>query len=451
MSTGFGVQIREGWRNPDLVASLKLLIVTQFFPPDYAPTGQLIEELAHRLSLQGIDVRIFTGQPGYAFQDSTAPPAETIDRVSVRRTRSIYLWSQRIRGKALSGVLFCLRSTLHLLRHAPQTQVLLLTTSPPFLQVLGYGIHRLFGLPYVCLIYDLYPDIISELGVLPEDSPLIQFWHGLNQRIWERAAAIVVLSETMKHRLMSNHPELAPKITVIHNWADPSLIQPIAKQANWFAQTHNLVDPFVVLYSGNTGRCHDLETLLDAAKLLRQEPIRFVFIGGGTQYQACQQQAKDWQLEQVLFLPYQDKAVLPYSLTACDLSIVSIGPRMEGLVAPSKLYSALAAGRPIAAICDSDSYLNALFREANCGQTFRHGDSQGLARFIQQLNHDRALAAELGRSGRQYLETHFSPEHIAQDYYHLLHRVVAKPQLEVANTQSRSEADAPGAIRHERS
>jgi len=291
-------------------------------------------------------------------------------------------------------------------------------------------------LPYVCLLYDLYPEIIITLGVIPESHWIIQFWHGLNKRIWQRAEAIVVLSETMKQRLTDKHPELTSKISVIHNWADPDLIKPIPKQANWFAQAHDLVDYFVVLYSGNTGRCHDLDTLLDAAKLLQQEPIKFVFIGGGTQYQTCRQRARDWQLEQVLFLPYQDKSVLPYSLTACDLSIVSIGPHMEGLVAPSKLYSALAVGRPIAAICESHSYLKPLLHQAKCGQTFRHGDSQGLANFIRQLNGDPNLAARLGRSGRQYLETHFSPKHIAQDYYRLLHRVAGK-------TQPVSETDLP--------
>ncbi|WP_448563518.1 glycosyltransferase family 4 protein [Trichothermofontia sp.] len=296
----------------------------------------------------------------------------------------------------MSGILFCVRSTLHLLRHASQTQVLLLTTAPPFLQILGYGIHRLLGLPYVCLLYDLYPDIITELGILPEKNLLIQLWRGLNAHIWQQAAAIVVLSDTMKQRLTDRHPELTSKINVIHNWADPILIKPIDKHTNWFAQTHDLVDPFVVLYSGNTGRCHDLETLLEAAKLLRQESIKFVFIGGGTQYQACQERVRAWQLDKILFLPYQDKSVLPYSLTACDLSIVSIGLGMEGLVVPSKLYSALAAGRPIAAICEGHSYLKSLFHEANCGRTFQHGDSQGLADFIRQLNDDRALATQLG-------------------------------------------------------
>ncbi|WP_448563516.1 hypothetical protein [Trichothermofontia sp.] len=79
MSIGFGGQVQAGCCDPHLVTSLRLLIVTQFFPPDYAPTGQLIEELAHNLSQKGITVQIFTGQPGYAFQKHIAPKNETID------------------------------------------------------------------------------------------------------------------------------------------------------------------------------------------------------------------------------------------------------------------------------------------------------------------------------------------------------------------------------------
>lgn len=400
---------------------IRLKIVTQFFPPDYAPTGQLIRDLAYFLSREGLSVSVFTGQPGYAFRQAVAPKQEVSTQLQIQRTRSIHLWPSRIRGKAVAGVLFYLRSALHLLRHAGRHHLLFLTTAPPFLHSLGYVINLIFGTRYICILYDFYPDIAVELGVIGQQHWLVKLWDWVNQRVWARSQAIVVLSPTMQQRLCDKYPAIADKVVVIHNWANPQQIRPMAKHQNWFAQAHQLVDPFVVLYAGNLGRCHDLETILGAAQILQSHSqIKFLFIGGGARYSECQDRAAALGLQNLLFLPYQEVAVLPYSLTACDLALVSIGPGMEGLIAPSKLYGALASGRPIAAICAADSYLHTLIQEANCGQSFRHQDSQGLATFIQYLHHNPLLRQELGLAARYYLQTHFSPEISGYRYYQLI-------------------------------
>jgi glycosyltransferase involved in cell wall biosynthesis len=136
------------------------------------------------------------------------------------------------------------------------------------------------------------------------------------------------------------------------------------------------------------------------------------------------EQIKKLELNNFLFLPYQDKQDLPYSLTACDLSLVSVSPGMDDLVAPSKLYPALSTGRPIAAICSKQSYLNPLIEEASCGATFENGDSDGLVKFIRFLSRDGEQAERLGRSGRQYLLKHFTPTVIARQYFKALQRAI---------------------------
>lgn len=120
------------------------------------------------------------------------------------------------------------------------------------------------------------------------------------------------------------------------------------------------------------------------------------------------------------FLPYQDKETLPYSLTACDLSLVSIDLGMEGLIAPSKLYGMLAAGRPIAAICEKHSYLREMLTQAKCGGSFNNGDSKALSEFIRYLAVDRQLAHQMGKAGRNYLIANFTPQQIAQQYAKVL-------------------------------
>jgi len=403
---------------------IKLSVITQFFPPDYAATGQLIDELVRHLDQQGVDVEVFTGQPGYAFQAHCAPAVERFGGVRVKRSRTAQLFPQRIRGKAINGILFTLHAALYLLSAARRRNVVLVTTAPPFLPILGYLAHILFGISYVCLLYDLYPDIAIALKVIPKHHLVARFWQAVNRQILRKAKGIVVPSPAMKRQVVANCPEVADKISVIHSWADPEWIVPIAKEDNWFAQKYDVVNKFTVLYSGNMGRCHDIHTILEAAKYLQYEPIQFVCIGGGAKREELIKEVNRLRLRNFLFLPYQNKQVLPYSLTACDLSLVSVDAGMENLVAPSKLYPALATGRPVAVICPQHSYLRHMIADANCGETFKNADSYELAEFIRLLSRDRRQAERMGKAARQYLQSYFTPEVISQQYFEVLRRAI---------------------------
>ena len=397
-------------------------LITQFFAPDYAATGQLLDELVRQLAKQGMPVEVFTGQPGYAYGEAEAPHREISRNLNIHRSRMTRLWSNRVRGKALNGLLFVIRAFLHLLRHGWQKdRVLLLTTAPPFLPVVGYLISLLFNTPYVVILYDLYPDIAIELGVVDYNHPIAKLWRWLNQRVWRRAKSLIVLSPSMKERVVGHCPDIADRVEVIHSWADPELIKPIEKQDNWFARKHGLVDTFTVLYSGNMGRCHDIKTIFEAAKLLRNEPIKFVCIGGGAKRKQLIEDVKAEGLEEnFLFLPYQDKKDIPYSMTACDVSLVSVSKGMESLVAPSKLYPALAAGRPIAVICPEKTYLEKLVQTSNCGAAFRNSESDELAVFLKLLSSDATLAARMGEHGRHKMEACFTAEVVSQQYSNLI-------------------------------
>jgi glycosyltransferase involved in cell wall biosynthesis len=410
----------------DSQRALKLSVITQFFPPDYAATGQLIEELVRHFGKQNIDVKVFTGQPGYAFESAAAPAFEHSGSVQIKRSRSAQMIPNRIRGKAVNGVMFTIRAALHLLKNCRRRNLVLVTTAPPFLPIIAYLAHLVFGISYVCLLYDLYPDIAVELGVVSNQHWIVKLWRDINCWVWKNAESIIVLSPAMKQRIINRCPEVAEKVSVIHSWADADKIVPIAKSKNWFAMKHNLIEPFTVLYSGNLGRCHDIDTMLEAAKLLRNEPIQFVCIGNGAKRETLIEKAKALGLTNFKFLPYQDKEVLPYSLTACDLSLVSVSPGMDSLVAPSKLYSALSAGRPIAVVCPRRAYLNQMIADADCGDTFENGDAAGLANFIRLLSQDQQWVERMGRAGRHYLQTHFTPHLIASQYLHVLQRSLLK-------------------------
>jgi len=404
----------------DSSTQFKLLIITQFFPPDYAATGQLIQELAHNLGQNDIQVNIFTGQPGYVFKEQQAPKIEVQSNLHIRRSKTVQICSKRIRAKAVNGIIFTLRSAWYLLRNARKNNLVLLTTAPPFLGIAGYIVNLCFGSEYICLIYDLYPDAVIELGIISRQHLITKLWRKLNEMVWKRSKKIIVLSETMKQRITLQHPEMVDKISVIHNWANSDWIVPLPKQENWFARQHQLDHKFTVLYSGNMGRCHDLDTILAAMKLLRNQPVQFVFIGAGAKHELCRQEVTKFKLDNCTFLPYQDKANLPYSLTACDLALVSIAPGLEGVVAPSKLYGIMAAGKAIAAICEPHSYLRQIIDDARCGAYVDNNDSQGLAAFIMDLAINPKLATDLGDAGRSYMIGNFTPQIIARQYCEVL-------------------------------
>ncbi|WP_319419062.1 glycosyltransferase family 4 protein [Pleurocapsa sp. FMAR1] len=434
----------EAFRNTTKTSKLvsrkfNLLIITQFYPPDYAATGQLIEELAKHLGEKNVRVKVFTGQPGYAFEKKQASNLEIKDNVQIQRTRITKIWSQRIRGKTLNGLIFTFRSALYLLKNARQNDVILLTTAPPFLLVIGYLANLLFKIDYVCLVYDLYPDAVIELKIISEISFIAKLWNKVNAIVWGKSKKVVVLSETMKKRIVAKHPSLAEKVSIVHNWADADWIKPLAKQNNWFAGQHKINEKFTVLYSGNLGLCHDLDTILGAIKLLKDQPVQFVFIGAGTKHEICRQTVAELNLNNCIFLPYQDRTNLPYSLTACDLALVTIAPGLEGVVAPSKVYGIMAAGKAIAAICEPHSYLRELIDNANCGAYFNNNHSKDLANFIMKLADDSALAAQMGHAGRVYMKQNFIPQIIAQQYCDLLNINVSSERINV--NQKHEKAD----------
>lgn len=404
----------------------KLLVITEFFPPDYAATGQLIEELVtelNRVSPEELEIEVFTGQPGYAYSTYSAPPRERLNGVHIYRTRVTRIWSKRIRGKIIGGIIFTIRAFFHIVLNFYRYDLLLLTSAPPFLTLAAYVAKKICRCSYICLIYDIYPDVAIALNVFKKDHWVTKAWQELNRRIWTNSQEIIVLSDDMKEMVIKHFPQIMDKVSVIHSWGDPRLIIPMEKQDNWFAREHSLVNKFTILYSGNIGRCHDIDTIIQAAQLLREEKkIQFVFIGGGAKIEEVREKVAEMELTNFLFLPYQHKSTLPYSLTACNLHLVSLEYKVYGLVAPSKLYPALATGLPVAIICHQECYLRKMIASGQFGVAIDNGDSIYLANFVRRLSRDRQLAQQMGKSGRSYMEKNFTIEKIAKEYWEIIFR-----------------------------
>lgn len=401
----------------------RLTIVSQFFPPDFAATGQFIDDLSRRLAERGLQILVLSGQPGYAYHADRAERIEFQHNRCIRRTSVSRFWPDRIRGRVVNSLLFCLRTVLRLLRQARRGDLLLFTTEPAYLPVVGWLTHLLTRAPYIVLVYDLYPDIAVSLEVVTANHPLVRLWSWLHSRTFAAAQELIVLSDTMQQRLRQHYPKVRTPISVIPNWADPRRIQPIARSDNWFVQRHGLQQRFTVLYAGNQGRCHDLITLIDTAAALRHEPhIVFLLVGSGPQNRDLKRLVAEAQLANVSFLPYQDSDALPQMLAAADLAVVSLLAQAEGQVAPCKLYGHLAAGAPLAVICSERSYLRRELARAGCGRCFASGEHHALADWIRQLAADPQLCQRLGSAGRRHLLATATPELAVQAYAEVLAR-----------------------------
>jgi len=414
----------------------RFTVVSQFFPPDFAATGQLLDDLSARLARKGLQVQVLTGQPAYAYNESAADRIVFDLNRCIRRTRLSRLVPQKLRGRAINGVLFCGRVAMRLVRYTRRGDLILYTTEPAYLPVLGWMMHLVTRTPYVVLFYDLYPDVLFRLGVLPRDHWICRLWETLNAKVCASAQSVIVLSEPIAERVCQMAPEARSKIQVIPSWANPDVIQPRPKSVNRFAVANGLTKSFTVMYSGNQGRCHDLDTLMAAAKLLRDErDIKFVLIGKGALHPHLREIAAEWELSNCRFLPYQDPEVLPESLTAADVAVVSVGSQSESLVAPCKLYGHLAAGTPIAAISPADSYLAQLVEREGCGRWFANGNAEALARWIKDLKDQPQLVQAYGQSARDLLMRTATPDLVVDRYWSVIQpnlpsrKVLESPQL----------------------
>ncbi|MCT0225929.1 glycosyltransferase family 4 protein [Synechococcus sp. CS-1328] len=397
--------------------------MSQFFPPDYAATGQLLEDLTARLAAEGLQIQILTGMPAYAGPATDAERIEFQPNRCIRRTRASRFWPRRIRGRAVNSLIFCLRSALRLLRYVRRGDLIIYTTEPPYLPIFGWMVHCLTRTPYLLIVYDLYPDVLEELRVLPGDHWLCRLWRQLNRPAFEGAAEVVVLSELMAERVLCQAPGIAGRLHVIPSWADPERIRPLPKQRNWFVLRYGLENRFSVMYSGNQGRCHDLVTLLGAALVLKGEPtIQFLIVGDGPQHRRLLQLAREWDLSNVRFLPYQEPEALPQSLAAADLAVVSVSIEAVGVVAPCKLYGHLAAATPIAAISPPGSELHQLVESSNCGRWFANGDANALVAWIRELMADPTRSAAHGAAGLAHLRRTATPELVSERYRQLIYR-----------------------------
>jgi glycosyltransferase involved in cell wall biosynthesis len=317
-----------------------------------------------------------------------------------------------------AGIFSRLRSWLHFFIKAllfvgtqPKGSFLLIVSNPPFLGLLGLFFKKMRGQKYAVLVYDIYPDLLIGLGRLQEGI-LAKIWDHLNRIIYRDATLVFTIGKDMTKRLEAKlAAEKTPGEKIVYTpcWADLAFIKPLPKGENWFAKQYGQIDKTTVLYSGNMGNAHDIESILATAILLASEPgIHFLFIGEGTKWNIVEKAIMDHQLQNITLLPFQPEGVLPYSLTAGDIGIIAYQPGTEGCMVPSKTYYYLAAGLAVLAVSDQDNDVAKLVKEFHCGLHVKNSAIEEMANAIRKLHADPELLDKFKRAARETAENFFS-------------------------------------------
>jgi len=399
------------------------LLVTEYFHPDTASTGQLMTDLAVGLDERGLDMTVYTGQPNYHSGDNERQPKRSLhEGVLVRRIGAPQFRQTSILRRLVNWALFTAWMTaLLLFERVERERKVVFVTCPPFLPVAMWFACTVRGWEYTYIAYDLYPDEPAELGYFRKNGVVDRIWGALDRRALLGAENVVALGPVMKERISEKGgPSFdADTVHVIHNWEDEEFITPMAKSNNWFSEEHGLEDQFTVLYSGNIAEFHDLETLVRAAAELREEDVRFLIIGEGDNKQRIVELAEDHGLrgDVVRFLPYQPWEDLPYSLTSADVSVVAVKEGFEGIVVSSKLYTAMAAGQPVLTIASANDDEARIVDRFDAGIQVEQGSVEEVAAAIERWKENPELVDRQGANAREAFEENFVKD-VSIDRYH---------------------------------
>lgn len=337
---------------------MRVLFLNQYFPPDPAPTGVLLRELADALAAAGHEVDFVSAGEAY--------------RTGQRRGRRMWREAAALRRMLWKGL------------RRPRADVVLSASSPPCLLLVATlvaGWHRAKSVHWAM---DLYPEIAVALGEI-RDGALARVLRVLMGWAYRRAAAVVALDEDMAGRLRAQGVEAA----IIRPWVSAPLLPALAALAS-APQA-----PWTWLYSGNLGRAHEWETLLAAQALLEQRgaDIRLHFQGGGPARAAAEDRAQQLGLRACDWTEYVAEAELPAALQRAEVLVVTQLPAAQGLLWPSKLGMLLALPRPILWIGPTEGAITRLLRPLPHAGVFAPGEARAVADWLLARRHAAALAS----------------------------------------------------------
>ncbi len=374
---------------------MHILLLNEYYPPDTSATAKMAALVAEALARRH-RVTVLAGRPSY---DPTERHPYYLLRREVRGNATIERVGStayprfRMRRRVSNYLSYLTLAVPRAL--AIRADVVVAMTDPPIAGIAGALVARLTGRPFVYNIRDLYPDMALGGGIV-RPSRWVNGWENLHRRALRRAARVVVLGEDMRERIISKGVDPARVVIVRDGVPVPERPPPADHPVT---QEIRCGFPFVVLHAGNLGFSGAWETLVRAARLLRNDGVGFVFVGEGAVRAQMEASASDCPA--VRFLPFRPAGEVPYVLAAGDVHIVTVRRGLEGVVVPSKLYPILAAGRPVLAVAPEESDVVRIVRRERCGVAADPDDPQGVAEAVRALQHDPSELENMGRRAQE--------------------------------------------------
>lgn len=383
---------------------MRILLLTQWFDPEPTFKGMLF---AKELQRQGHEVEVLTGYPNYpggevyAGYRIRAYERTVVEGVPVTR---VALYPSHD-GSAVKRILnygsFAVSATFaSVLRRRPD--VAYVYHPPGTIALPAIALRLLRGVPFVYDVHDLWPDTLSSTGMVSSGGALGLVGRGMKW-VYSMAAEVVVISEGFRTRLRERGvPD--EKVTVIPTWTYEDDIADAVQPSN----SDRTERPFTVVFAGTMGKAQALDTLLDAAALLKNEHARFVLVGGGIEVERLRSRAEAERLDNVSFLARRPPSEIGEVLASGDALLVHLrDDPLFRITVPSKTQAYMVAGRPILMGVAGDA--TSMVEEANAGVCFAPEDPEAMAGAVRKL---MALPTErlaaMGDHGRQYYERELS-------------------------------------------
>lgn len=419
---------------------MNIVVLAPHFAPDVAPTGEVITAITRELAARGHRLHVVAAFPWYRHHaiepgwDGQLVRHEDTEWGRITRVHPFPTDKTNITARALAFGGFTALSVVEGALTSERPDVVLAMSPPLTLGAAGWMVARSRRAPFVFNIQDVFPDVAVELGMLTNPR-VIAAARRLEVATYRRADAVTVLSEELANNVrdklraavpVSKASDAVSNVHVIPNFVDTTAITPeSAPGGAGYRAEYGLGDRTVVMYAGNVGFSQSLDLVVSAARTLAaRTDVVFVINGGGSARESLMAAAEG--LDNVVFAPMQPRSRLPEVLAAADIHVVPLRRGLAASSVPSKLYSILAAGRPIVASVDPGTEVQRTVDVAGAGVAVPPDDPTVFCDAITALVDDPVRRHDMGASGRRFVESWASPQAVAVAYEELFERLRAQ-------------------------
>lgn len=400
---------------------MRLLILTEYFYPDKSSTPKVLTELAEDLIEYGIDVSVITSNKSYKNQNDNLISDETYKGIKIKRIRSSGFNRDNYLGRILNYITFVLNMFIKLIFKSDYDMVLVVS-NPPLLPIISYIIRRIKKKKYIYLVHDIYPDIAVKVGAIKQGGIVYSIMNFINSKVYRYSEKIIVLGDDMKEFLLRKNVDVS-KLIKITNWADSEKIYRTSKENN-FSVKYSIQKTFNIVYTGNIGRFHNIELILEVANYLRNDKeINFIFVGDGYKKKVIEKYISDKKLDNIKLFDYCYSEEYNQVLNTADIFISTLDKGIEGLGVPSKTYSYLAIGKPIIAIMNKNSEIGNLVIENNIGIVEESDNIIRMADFIKNIKYDYKLYCDFSNNAYDLFKSNYDRKVVTKKFDDLIRSV----------------------------